>query len=1110
MDIQQQTKNVAAQGRFGDSMLLHVNPAEVKGLASAVPLTVNPETGQPEAFLPFLAPVLGSMLAPTVLGAIGVTGLSAGAMAGIGAGLATYAQTGGSGSKALLSGLTAGLGTRALQGAAQGTQAGVDAAIATPPVDPSFVGPMPAPVAPPLDKSITAGESLKLMFTQPDLAGQMGGFDAGMKSLAGAAMTPAGMTAGAAAGTAGVIASQEEFERQMAQMGLDEEERKRKMYEMYPEQIPMASGGRTGFQPGGQTGYDYPAELDGYLDRFNNINSNYGGYNNPYQNSSNVFNTPRQRRTRPIGRGFMPGFMPEYSYFEGMNPSATSLGYDPLGTSQRDGRSRGIQPMPPGGGFRYEGGPGYTPPPPMFGGYGNPFMQSPSYQGFYGVPQMQQMINPYAAFSQMPMPYQPYQPYTPPVETPPDDSGTPPDDGGGTGGGDVPPPIDIPGDGGFGRKGAVTNPDPIAPPDDFVNPIINPPVGGPAEPPITPPINIPGGGEPGFYNTRPGIQPPGDMDFGGKPGTPPIVTPPPTITIPIEGGADVTIPDYSRPQPPAPIEPPIRVRPPVAAQPLPFVPPVPEPVAPPPMSIGRPVETPEEEFRFNPPAPPTIAPPVMAPPMKRPEPPMSIGGPGGGMADLRIEPPMQNTRPAPIKNPVSVIQAPAPEPTTQSFFDMFPDAPQRPQMGTMDRRYYKDPVTGLMKQGSSTDVGYRNQLKKYLDSNPEASANYYERNPLLSEEEIAAKNAESGMPVFNPRALSNLRAEGLVGNQASNISSQPAIALPDVPTMPMTSINTDIQGTLPEPTLNSITGNMEQPLSEFKPIAPPPIAPPVQSVTTPQPIAQAPRPVQEPVEMTAVTRPNLNGEMQTVNIGNYNLPSGPTAPPSNTGRQIPTGPAMGGISAVPTPAAPPQNVGNNPPPMSIGGPGGGRGGIFGAPMFAAGGDTDLPNEGLEALSKTEKGREAVEAMGYQEGGQTDMMQDPVTQDVIMFILGETDNENAINAFVEKYGAEQFMFLRDKILKQAAGNPDAQTEGLIQGDGNSGMADDLPGVIGNKEKIAVSQDEFIVPADVVSMLGDGSSDAGSKQLYNMMDRVRQAKTGGTTQAPPLNPQKVLPA
>jgi hypothetical protein len=67
---------------------------------------------------------------------------------------------------------------------------------------------------------------------------------------------------------------------------------------------------------------------------------------------------------------------------------------------------------------------------------------------------------------------------------------------------------------------------------------------------------------------------------------------------------------------------------------------------------------------------------------------------------------------------------------------MFPDAPRRPEIGTQDIRYYKDPVTGLMKQGSSTDVGYRSKLKKYLDSNPEASANYYERNPLLSAEEL--------------------------------------------------------------------------------------------------------------------------------------------------------------------------------------------------------------------------------------------------------------------------------------------------------------------------------------------------------------------------------------
>ena len=217
MDIKQQTKNVAAQGRFGDSMLLHVNPAEVKGLASAVPLTVNPETGQPEAFLPFLAPVLGSMLAPTVLGAIGVTGLSAGAMAGIGAGLATYAQTGGSGSKALLSGLTAGLGTKALEGVAN---PGLDTAIADAqvtagigtPVDPSFVGPITPPPPTTLAGQQAAEQAVRQSVGGPGASLQKifsPGLDEGIKSLGSAAMTPTGMLAGAAAGAQGVIASQE-------------------------------------------------------------------------------------------------------------------------------------------------------------------------------------------------------------------------------------------------------------------------------------------------------------------------------------------------------------------------------------------------------------------------------------------------------------------------------------------------------------------------------------------------------------------------------------------------------------------------------------------------------------------------------------------------------------------------------------------------------------------------------------------------------------------------------------------------------------------------------------------------------------------------------------
>ena len=106
MNIKEQTKNVAAQGRFGDSMLLHVNPAEVKGLAQAMPITINPQTGQPEAFLPFLAPIFGSLAGSTLLAGTG--GLLAGKTAlasAIGSGLAQYAVTGDL-KKGLLAGLT--------------------------------------------------------------------------------------------------------------------------------------------------------------------------------------------------------------------------------------------------------------------------------------------------------------------------------------------------------------------------------------------------------------------------------------------------------------------------------------------------------------------------------------------------------------------------------------------------------------------------------------------------------------------------------------------------------------------------------------------------------------------------------------------------------------------------------------------------------------------------------------------------------------------------------------------------------------------------------------------------------------------------------------------
>lgn len=85
----------------------------------------------------------------------------------------------------------------------------------------------------------------------------------------------------------------------------------------------------------------------------------------------------------------------------------------------------------------------------------------------------------------------------------------------------------------------------------------------------------------------------------------------------------------------------------------------------------------------------------------------------------------------------------------------------------------------------------------------------------------------------------------------------------------------------------------------------------------------------------------------------------------------------------------------------------------------------------------------------------------------------------------------------------------QTEGQVEGNGD-GMSDEVYGDIENQQEVALSKDEFIVPADVVSSLGNGSSDAGADELYRMMERVRVAKTGKKTQPPEIDAEDYLPA
>jgi hypothetical protein len=81
--------------------------------------------------------------------------------------------------------------------------------------------------------------------------------------------------------------------------------------------------------------------------------------------------------------------------------------------------------------------------------------------------------------------------------------------------------------------------------------------------------------------------------------------------------------------------------------------------------------------------------------------------------------------------------------------------------------------------------------------------------------------------------------------------------------------------------------------------------------------------------------------------------------------------------------------------------------------------------------------------------------------------------------------------------------------MLKGPGD-GMSDSIPATIGRKQPARLADGEFVVPADVVSHLGNGSTDAGAKKLYTMMDKIRKARPGKKKQAPAVKADKYLPA
>ena len=155
-----------------------------------------------------------------------------------------------------------------------------------------------------------------------------------------------------------------------------------------------------------------------------------------------------------------------------------------------------------------------------------------------------------------------------------------------------------------------------------------------------------------------------------------------------------------------------------------------------------------------------------------------------------------------------------------------------------------------------------------------------------------------------------------------------------------------------------------------------------------------------------------------------------------------------------------------------------------------------------------------------EGGIATLMQDApamsggnekdVVNEAVRAIKGESPSpEIALATFLSTYGEDALRDLVDRVQSGEMDDTAARSEGKLRGPGD-GMDDLIPATIEGEQDVLLSDGEFIVPADVVSGLGNGSSDAGARALEEMMSRVRTSRNGSSEQPPQVPQEEVMPA
>jgi len=186
-----------------------------------------------------------------------------------------------------------------------------------------------------------------------------------------------------------------------------------------------------------------------------------------------------------------------------------------------------------------------------------------------------------------------------------------------------------------------------------------------------------------------------------------------------------------------------------------------------------------------------------------------------------------------------------------------------------------------------------------------------------------------------------------------------------------------------------------------------------------------------------------------------------------------------------------------------------EGGIM---RLAVGGSVDDEMGGDYSAMGADQGnmQKGLFGLGYAEGGISEILEDAKAQGLTLEAYQNIYGRgNAIDKMQK--ALKEGMMVNPGMARGGVSSLGGYSDGgrMLKGPGD-GMSDSIPGVIANKQPARLADGEFVVPADVVSHLGNGSTDAGAKQLYSMMDKVRKARTGKKKQAPAVKANRYMPA